>query len=57
MDKQDGEGVRRTWRTTESGKTHRYTKNNTKKCQIGKHLAMMECKDSSSRKSPPFMTD
>ena len=61
MDKQHGERVRRTQRRTqrrtESRNTHRSTGNDTKKYQIGKHLAMMVYMDSGSRNSPPFMTD
>ena len=45
MDKQHGKRVRRTQNRTESEYTYRFTQNNTKKYQIGKHQAMMAYMD------------
>ena len=42
IDKQHGERVRRIRRRIESENVHSFTKNDTKKCQIEKRLAMME---------------
>ena len=57
MDKQYDKRTRRTRGKPESGYTHRFTQNDTKKCQTGKRLDMMECMVSGSRNSPPFTTD
>ena len=54
MDKQHDKRIRRTRRKLESGNTHRFTQNNSKKYQIGKCQAMMEYMDSGSRNSPSF---
>ena len=57
MDKQYDKRIRRPRRRSESGNTHRFTQNNTKKYQTGKRQAMMEYMVSGSRRSPPFTTD
>ena len=57
MDKQYDKRTRRTRRRPESGNTHQFTQNDTKKYQIGKRQAMMEYMVSGSRNSPPFTTD
>ena len=53
MDKQYDMRTRRTRRRLESGNTHRFTQNDTKKYQTGKRQAMV----SGSRNSLPFTTD
>ena len=49
--------IRRAQRRPQSGNTHWFTQNDTKKYQTGKRLAMMEYVVSGSRNSPPFTTD
>ena len=57
MDKQYDKIIRGAWRRLESGDAHRFTQNDIKKYQTGKHQAMMEYMESGSRNSHPIMTD
>ncbi len=57
MDKQYDKRTRRTQKRPKSGNTYQFTQNDTEKYQTGKRQAMMVCKVSGSRNSPPFTTD
>ena len=57
MDDQHGKTIRRTRIISKTGNSYRFTRDNSKKYQIGKRLAIREYMDYGSRNSPSFTTD